>query len=78
MGRRKKAPETAPELSENILTIRRDKDRHTIPAWRYYTIIDTLRTMGAERLAAQDEAKWAGRAPSGATREIGPIRMEVR
>lgn len=51
-----------------ILTLLiQDRSRKFIPtirkieSWRYYEIIDELRSLGVERQAAYDAAKWASR-----------------
>lgn len=63
-----------PELFADIT---QGKRRESLKAWQYYSIIDILRDMKAERQAAYDAARWAGRARDGDEKAVGDITIRI-
>ena len=49
-----------------------------IDSWRYYSIMDSLRWMGVDRLIAQDAAKRCCRTHEEVSFEIGDISVELK
>ena len=47
-------------------------------AWRFYSILDTLRWLGADLQTATDIAKWCGRSHEELTRTEGDITIELK
>ena len=71
-----KAKETVRE-PERYAVIRKGKREESVPAWKYYSIVDLLRDMGCARMLAYDTAKWAGRAADGESRDLGDIHLGI-
>jgi len=47
-------------------------------AWRYYSILDTLRWFGADRDTAAEIAKWCGRTHEELSKTTGEITVELK
>ncbi len=77
-----RAKAAAPEHRLHVI-IRKGRKTEKVETYRYFSIVDILRTFGASRQDAYDAAKWAMRATEGLTRTIHPeiapeITMEIR
>lgn len=72
-----RAKKTEPEPRLHV-TIRQGRKKEIVGSYMYYSIVDILRTFGADRQDAYDAAKWAGRATNGMGKTIAPnITMEI-
>lgn len=72
-----KAKKTEPEPRLHV-TIRQGRKKEIVGSYMYFSIIDILRTFGADRQDAYDAAKWAGRATDGMEKTVVPnITMEI-
>ena len=56
---------------------KRGHKTEVIDSWRYYSIMDALRWMGAERVEAQDAAKRCCRTHEETTFKVGDITIEL-
>lgn len=67
------------EIREPVLyaVIRKEKREESCEAWKYYSVVNILRDMKAERQAAYDAAKWAGRAGDGDEKAVGDITIRI-
>ena len=73
-----RAKAAAPEHRLHVI-IRKGRKKEIVGSYMYYSIVDILRTFGADRQDAYDAAKWAGRATDGVEKTIAPnITMEIR
>ena len=73
---RAKKTEPGPKLH---VIIRQGRKMEIVESYRYFSIIDILRTFGAARQDAYDAAKWAGRATDEQVKTVEPdIIMEIR
>lgn len=59
--------------------IRQGRKKESIETYKYFSIVDALRTFGASRQDAYDAAKWAMRATEELSKTVDPeITMEIR
>ena len=61
-----------------LVTIRSGRKQETFETWKYWEIVGALQWMGADRMTANDAAKWVLQLNPGDTQVIPPgIMMEV-
>lgn len=73
-----RAKAAAPEHRLHVI-IRKGRKTEKVETYRYFSIVDILRTFGASRQDAYDAAKWAGRGTDGMEKTVEPdIIMEIR
>ena len=75
-GKTLKYPKPRYEDMDAIISKRCHKTE-VIDSWRYYSIMDALRWMGAERVEAQDAAKRCCRTHEETTFKVGDITIEL-
>ena len=76
-GKTLKYPKPRYEDMDAIISKRCHKTE-VIDSWRYYSIMDALRWMGAERVEAQDAAKRCCRTHEETTFKVGDIIIELK
>lgn len=75
MARAKKEP--APQEPVRFLEISKGKKYYRLAAWRYYSILDTLRSMGVELRIAEDTAKWSARSKEPGEMQLGDVKVRL-
>lgn len=72
-----RAKAATPEHRLHVI-IRKGRKTEKVETYRYFSIVDILRTFGASRQDAYDAAKWAGRGTETMKRTVAPeITMEI-
>lgn len=68
-----------PYYEDMTATIKKPGNKKVvIDSWRYYSIMDSLRWMGVDRLIAQDAAKRCCRTHEEVSFNIGDISIELK